>query len=223
MTIGVPDEIRERRKIREVAREYRRAGYQVLVEPAGPQVPAFLGNYRPDLIAIGEQESVVIEVKSTRGFDRSQENREIAARVVKQPGWRFELVVTGPRRERQIEEQEPWDLPVVDSYLEQVRKLLDTENREAAFLLLWANTEALLRRVALKEDVRVGQVSPSQLVRELATQGLLERPDYLALERAAMFRNAFAHGMGAPDVEPALLDKLVRVIEALREDAEGPQ
>lgn len=223
MTVAISDEIRERRKIREVAREYRRAGYEVLVEPAGPQVPAFLGDYRPDLIAIGDQESVVIEVKSTRGFDRSEANREIAASVARQPGWRFELVVTSPRRERQNEEQAPWDLPVVDGYLEQVRRLLETENREAAFLLLWANTEALLRRVALREGVRLGSLSPAQLVRELATQGVLERPDYFALEKAATFRNAFAHGMGAAEVEPVLLDKLLRVIEALREDADTPQ
>jgi len=223
VTIAIPDDIRERRKIREVAREYRRAGYEVVVEPSGRQVPAFLGDYRPDLIAVGDQESVVIEVKSTRGFDRSEENREIAARVAKQPGWRFELVVTGPRRERQIEEQEPWDLPVVDSYLERVRRLLDTEDREAAFLLLWANAEALLRRVALKEGVPVARLSPTQLVKELATQGLLERFDYFALEKAATFRNALAHGIGPPGVEPALLDKLLGVIDGLREDAEGLQ
>jgi len=221
MTVAIPDEIRERRKIREVAREYRRAGYEVLVEPAGAQVPAFLGDCRPDLIAVGDRESVVIEVKSTRGFDRSEANREIAARVAKQPGWRFELVVTGPRRERPIEEQTPWDLPVVDSYLEQVRKLLETENREAAFLLLWANTEALLRRMALKQGVPVRRLSPSQLVRELATQGVLGRLDYFALEKAATFRNAFAHGVGGPEVEPELLDKLMGVIEGLREDAES--
>jgi hypothetical protein len=223
MTVAIPDEIRERRKIREVAREYRRAGYEVLVDPAGPQVPAFLGDYRPDLIAVGDRESVVIEVKSTRGFDRSEANREIAARVATEPGWRFELVVTGPRRGRQIEEQTPWDLPVVDGYLEQVRKLLEGQDREAAFLLLWANAEALLRRVALMEGVPISRLSPSQLVRELATQGVLERLDYVALDQAATFRNAFAHGMGAPEIEPALLDKLLGVIEALREDAESLQ
>src|SRR6266508_4502079 len=135
MTIAVSDDIRERRKIREIAREYRRAGYEVLVEPAGPQVPAFLGDYRPDLIALGERESVVIRVKAIRGFDRSEVNREVAARVDKQPGWRFELVVTGPRKDRQAEEEMPWELPVVDGHLEQVRKLSGTENREAAFLL----------------------------------------------------------------------------------------
>lgn len=221
MTPAVSDDIRERRKIREVAREYRRAGYEVLIEPAGPEVPMFLGDYRPDLIAIGERESVVVEVKSTRGFDRSEANREIAARVAKQEGWRFELVVTGPQRERQLGEQQPWGLPVVDSHLEQVRKILDTEKREAAFLLLWADTEALLRRVALREGISVGRLSPTQMVRELTTQGLLDRFDYVALEKAATFRNVLAHGIGSPEVEPALLDTLLRVIEGLREDAES--
>jgi hypothetical protein len=73
------DAVREHRKVREVAREYRRAGYEVLVGPTGTQVPAFLGHHHPDLIGIGDRESVVIEVRSARGFDRSEENRDIAA------------------------------------------------------------------------------------------------------------------------------------------------
>lgn len=40
------------------------------------------------------------------------------------------------------------------------------------------------------------------------------------LERAATFRNAFAHGAGDPELELGLLDELLRVIEGLREDAE---
>lgn len=222
MTVAVPDQIRERRKIRDLAREYRRAGYEVVVEPDGPQVPAFLGDYRPDLIAVGDKESVVIAVKSMRGFDRSVANRDIAARIDNQPGWRFELVVTGPRNARPTQEQAVWDLQVVDGYLEQVRRLLDARDNEAAFLLLWANGEALLRRMALDEGVPVSTLSPSQLVKELTTQGVLGRSDYFVLEEAANFRNAFAHGMGDPQLEPALMDKLLRVIEGLREDAASP-
>ena len=49
MSVVVPGEVRERRKTSEIAREYRRAGYEVFVEPTGAQIPAFLGGYRPDL------------------------------------------------------------------------------------------------------------------------------------------------------------------------------
>ena len=220
MSVAVENEGRERRKIREVAREYRRQGYRVIAEPSGSDLPAFLGDYRPALIAIGDGESVVVKVKSIRGFDRSEENREIAARVAKQPGWRFELIITGPRSGRQLDEHQPWDISVVDGYLNQVRRLLDAGNREAAFLLLWANTEALLRRMAHEEGVS-GQSSPSQLVRELAIQGLLDRPDYFPLEEAAAFWSTFAHGIGKPEIDSVMLDKLLGLVEALREDTEA--
>jgi hypothetical protein len=94
--------------------------------------------------------------------------------------------------------------------------------REPAFLLLWASAEALLRRMALEHGVSVARLSPTQFVKELATQGLLERSDYVTLEKAASFRSGFAHGIGAHKLDPVLLEKLLSVIEGLREDVEGP-
>ena len=44
MSVAVENEGRERRKIREVAREYRRQGYRVIAEPSGSDLPAFLGS-----------------------------------------------------------------------------------------------------------------------------------------------------------------------------------
>jgi hypothetical protein len=213
--------LREQRKIREVAREYRRAGYQVIVEPNDEQLPAFLGGYRPDLIAIGDRESVVIEVKALRGFDRSNETREVAARVGEQPGWRFELIVTSPRRGSQPADEEPWDLPIVDRHLQQVRRLLAIGELQAAFLLLWADTEALLRHLARQEGILVSRLSPPQIVKELTTQGVVERRDYSSLDEAASARNRFAHGVGPAVLDPQILNRLLAVAEGLREDVES--
>ena len=49
--------------IAKVAEDYRRRGYEVDVEPDGPSVPEFLGDFRPDLIARSPTEAVVVEVK----------------------------------------------------------------------------------------------------------------------------------------------------------------
>jgi hypothetical protein len=219
----VPDitRLRERRKIQEVAREYRRAGYRVFVEPTGPDVPEFLGDYPPDLIAIGDRESVVIEVKSVRGFDRSDETHEVSSRVSKHAGWRFELVVTNPRRGSQADEKSPWDLLVVDTHLQQVRALFELDQLQAAFLLLWADTEALLRHLARQEGIPVNRLSPPQIVKELATQGVVDRRDYSPLEEAATVRNAFAHGVGPAIIEPQLLKSLLAVTEGLREEVQS--
>ena len=212
---------REQRKIREVAREYRQAGYEVLVAPGGSDVPAFLGDYRPDIIVRNDRESVVIEVKAIRGFDRSPTIQDVASRVSKQLGWRFELVVTSSRRGSQAGDQGPWELPAVDIHLKQIHDLLQTGQPQAAFLLLWANTEALLRRLALQEGVSVSGLSSPQIVKQLATQGVLERSDYSDLEKAASLRNSLAHGFGSTTVEPQLLKRLLAVTEGLREEVQS--
>lgn len=218
MTTLVDPQVREQRKIHEIAREYRRGGYEVLVKPERSQVPDFLGDYQPDLIVRNGQESVVIEVKSLRGFDRSKMTHDVASRVSSQLGWRFELIVTNARHGRATDEPGPWDLPVVDKHLRQVRGLMDTGQLEPAFLLLWADTEALLRRVAEQEELSVRNLSSPQIVKQLAFQGLVDRDDYVVLEDAASRRNGLAHGVGSEIVDPQLVKRLLAVTEGLREE-----
>ena len=52
------------RKLQEIAAEYRAQGYDVRIEPGPEDVPAFLTGFRPDLIARGPHDSVVVEVKA---------------------------------------------------------------------------------------------------------------------------------------------------------------
>ena len=54
----------ERRKLLEVAREYRKQGYEVVIEPREEQLPSFLHSFQPDIIARNNEETVVIEIKS---------------------------------------------------------------------------------------------------------------------------------------------------------------
>jgi hypothetical protein len=53
----------ESQVIAKVADEYRRRGYDVAVKPSGADLPDFLGDFKPDLIARNGTESVVVEVK----------------------------------------------------------------------------------------------------------------------------------------------------------------
>lgn len=219
MTASSPAESRVRRKVREVAREYERAGYRVLVEPSLAERPGFLASFHPDLIAVGDEESVVVEVKTGRGFVRSGEFRELAARVNDQPGWRFELVVTNPKRRAEGEAQ-PWALPLAERHLAQARELTKTGQSEAALLLLWASIEAFLRRLARDEDVALGGLTTTQLVQQLATEGLLERTSYRTLWAAVTLRNQIAHGIGAEPVDADILGQLLAVADDLREEVQ---
>src|ERR687895_149936 len=91
-----PKEAPSRAVLERVAEEHRRRGYDVVIEPRGSNLPAFMPDVTPDLIAHRGDEHLVIEVKgSPRDVDRGQLSA-IAQRVATQPGWRFVLMASGP-------------------------------------------------------------------------------------------------------------------------------
>src|SRR5689334_13639593 len=88
---------REIRRLREIAREYESRGYRVVVEPGEPDLPNWLQTLRPDLLAQGNGENVIVEVRSSASIRGSQDVSEIAEMIDEHPEWRFELVVSNPR------------------------------------------------------------------------------------------------------------------------------
>ncbi len=54
----------ERERLLKLAEEYRDRGYEISIHPNSEDLPDFLRNYRPDMIARREDDAVVIEVKS---------------------------------------------------------------------------------------------------------------------------------------------------------------
>ncbi|MFB0506541.1 MAG: hypothetical protein ACETWT_07405 [Thermodesulfobacteriota bacterium] len=59
-------------RIEAVAREYRKKGYDVTIEPSSHELPSFLQGFRPDIIARGENEIVIIEVKTQSTLSESR-------------------------------------------------------------------------------------------------------------------------------------------------------
>lgn len=61
---------REQDKIKELAKEYKNKGYEVIVQPSLKELPSFLKNasYQPDLIVRSPKENLVIEVKSSESI-----------------------------------------------------------------------------------------------------------------------------------------------------------
>ena len=212
---------RAQRKIQDVAREYRRAGYNVLVGPSGSDLPQFLKGYRPDLLAIGESESVVIEVKGGDALG-SHELADLTRKVTQHPGWRLELIVTSARDKGSKAEAEPWTPATIATRLREASHLGEEGYQEAGFLLLWSAMEAILRRLARQEQIPTKDLSPQQLVKQLTVDGALQTQYYDALERAVTARNAMVHGLQASPPGPAFLDQLLQVAEELRREVADP-
>src|SRR5262245_39560362 len=113
-----------------VAANYRERGYEVDVEPEGSALPHFLSGFRPDLIARGPADNVVIEVKVGTRTAAAERFREIAERVSDQPGWRFSVVFADPQRPSQVTEGDTATLPVLEQRVQSAQELSDAGQRE---------------------------------------------------------------------------------------------
>jgi uncharacterized protein YutE (UPF0331/DUF86 family) len=204
---------RRARRVRDLARAYRSAGYQVTVNPPESELPTFLHDFQPDLVAISDEESVVVEVKSQADLVAAEDIPQLASLVNAQPKWRFELVVTSTDNPNQVVEAD-----VVWERLSATHRLTGQHQFEAAFLLLWSATEAVLRIIAARERVNVERLSPAEMVKQLASLGVLGRDDQRILQRGADVRNRLVHGYTSATVDSALVEKIGDVTERLLED-----
>src|SRR5262245_28175424 len=200
-----------RQKLQEIAAEYEARGYEVLVEPRPEQLPEFLAGFRPDLVARGPNESVVVEVKVGTETAASERFRELAEIVQRQPGWRFSLVVIDPRSDevtpptQQLLEQKE-----IADRLGRAHELLKAGATDASFLLLWVAVEALLRHIATREGLPLERVPSSSLMKELFSLGILSRSELDVAQRTFAVRNALVHGF-----ETTKLDESARELAQL--------
>jgi hypothetical protein len=200
-----------RQKLQEIAAEYQARGYEVLVEPSADKLPEFLASFRPDLVARGPNESVVVEIKVGTKTAASERFRDLAETIQRQPGWRFSLVVIDPRSDEVAPPtQQLLDRKEIAARLERANELLNTGTVDAAFLLLWVAVEALLRHIATREGLPLERVPSSSLMKELFSLGILSRSQLDVAQRAFSVRNALVHGF-----ETTRLDETARELAQL--------
>jgi uncharacterized protein YutE (UPF0331/DUF86 family) len=212
-----------RQQLQEIAAEYKARGYDVLVEPGLEKLPAFLAGFRPDLIARGPNESVVIEVKVGTETAVSERFRELAETIQRQPGWRFSLVVIDPRSDEVIPlTQQLLDRKDIVDRLGRANELLQTGAIDAAFLLLWVSVEALLRHLATREGLPLARVPSSSLIKELFSLGILSRSEHDVAQRALDVRNALVHGFHASRLEETA-GELARLAQQLLSELDRSQ
>jgi uncharacterized protein YutE (UPF0331/DUF86 family) len=208
----------ERERLLQLAEEYRDQGYEVLFHPTPEDLPGFLKNYRPDMVARREDEAVIVEVKSRTSLrsPSTQYLRNLAEAVAQHSGWRFELVMTNP--EDAID-----DLPSAESSLQepeiksrlQVVKELSTQHPELALLYCWSLVEATLRLAAEHEGLTLQRFDFRYLVKQLATEGVISRSEYQLLMNTLLIRNSIAHGFKTTQLTQGDIDELVNTIEQL--------
>ncbi|MEP6495914.1 MAG: hypothetical protein ABJF01_24755 [bacterium] len=177
-----------------IADEYRRRGYEVIVEPNGTDLPLFLAGAIPDMIARRANERLVIEVKNSPSeVDRAQVDT-IAQRIANEPGWQFVLMATGPQRTVDPPESIALDEAGIKGRLDEASALLNTGHVEAALMLAWAATEAVMRLLVAKHHLGIDRDDASTLIRSLVSEGYIDEDGFRLLNEAFRLRSAVAHG-----------------------------
>lgn len=129
-------------------------------------------------------------------------------------GWRFELVVTNPKKTAVVGELgEELSVEELRSRLSAVRQLMSIQQKEAATLLAWAMTEASMRLLAEQQGIELKGNSPVFVMKTLFSLGVLSRDDYELLQEAMQFRNSLAHGYRPVEPEQDYASKLVNKVE----------
>lgn len=205
----------ERERLLELAEEYRRKGYEVLLPPVPEELPDFLRGYRPDMIVRRGGEVVVVEVKSRPSIAAAQYLEGLARAIEEHPGWRVELVMTNSEDvtypanvEGSLQEHE------IRGQLQVARELV-VHHPESAILYAWSLAEATLRLLANQAGLNIQKPEPPGLLKQLATEGVISKAEYQLLMNALPLRNAVAHGFITTRPTQSLVFELVEVTEQL--------
>ena len=181
--------------ITKVAEDYRRRGYDVEVEPSGASLPEFLGEYRPDLIARGSGETVVVGVKVGTRMSVAERLRDVVEQINRQPGWRFSLVFVNPEHPDQLTEAKPAPLSLLQERAKTAEALFRADQKEAAFLLFWSAVEGTLRFLAERADLPLSSLPSSALIRDMYSAGEISGKHFESLMRLLPIRDQLVHGL----------------------------
>jgi hypothetical protein len=193
-----PDWSIEKSELERVAQEYRDRGYEVFLDPSASDLPDFVREFRPDMIAKSAKECLVIEVKQLASQADRERTKAIAGRVERRPGWKFVLVSPLQRPETTDDLPRVMGVEQVEKLLDEVHALRRTNHTASALLLGWAAFEAAMRFAAQQQAPDVSKPDTWMLMRELVSRGILDRDRYHDLMELFKLRSVVAHGFQPP-------------------------
>lgn len=205
------------RKIKEIAKDYKNKGYDVIIDPKSKLIPDFLFDFQTDLIALSKMDNVVVQVKSSDSTTDYNKLEELANIVNSKEKWRFELVFTNPRDRLNIEkEHKIIDSAKIGERIIECKSLLSLNSIESAFLLGWATLEASIRTKLRSINIKDDDIQkPSlHLLKNLFSLGIINHNLLKQLEILNQYRNNLIHGFDA-EINKENVKSLIEIIELL--------
>ena len=198
----------EREALDEFERRLAGQGYTLTREPGRPDLPAFLGNFRPDAIATGKEPQLLIEVITRRGSGRVEATKveQLRSLLRGHPDWRLEVVYAA----QDAPPPNIVSIEAIERRFAEVRRLAATD-RPAALIMAWSILEAAAR--ALVPDRTDRSLTPGSIVELLTSLGYMTQPQADKLHDAARARNLIVHGDVTLDIDPVELHDVMEVVE----------
>src|SRR5947209_7035200 len=109
-------------KLEQIAANYVKEGYQMVIHPGPEQRPDFLAHFEPDLVGRKGNAGLVVAVRSREELRGDLTLTHMAGLVNSQPGWYFELFIADPY---------PWPERVAEDAAEPSKEELSTLLRRA--------------------------------------------------------------------------------------------
>ncbi|QND73153.1 hypothetical protein [Tardiphaga robiniae] len=138
--------------LRTLRSRFEREGYTFVPHPTKDMVPAFLGGYQPDALALSDKKSLVIEIKSRRSPSGDSRLAQLAERVKAAPGWDLHIVYAGDFS------RPVYGKPSRNAVVELLNEVFDLYHKDLlrpALLMGWAALEAIARSAVLEEIPRL--------------------------------------------------------------------
>ena len=183
-------------KVKSLAEKYESQGFRVSIEPKTDELPFELGNYQPDMIAIKDDSGLVIEVKTSLSRMSVDRLQALAEEVSKHPGWRFLLLTLEDIEAKSLpgtSEQFPSWQELTHRFI-QAHKLIENDEIEPAFLLMWSIFEGALRKRAVDVSIPIERFPVIGLLRHLYSLGELSISQFELAQACFEVWNRLAHG-----------------------------
>ena len=201
-----------------IRKDFEKKGYRFVFNPSSSELPIFLQHYRPDAVAIKENDKIIIEINALR--DEKKRKIPVSALAKQIPPdseWRYLLVNVGHNPNHVM------DLPrlkktEIDAALQEIKQLVALNLTRPAMLELWSLFEALSRRI-YPSDIRFSlrPLSPIQIVERLAMEGDLDKIEAQKMRELISVRNSLAHGNLGIQVGKKDIDFMIILAEKIND------
>lgn len=196
----------ERRKLRELIREYSKLGYEVYAEFKGYPRPDKIGDFTPDLILKKGDQKIIVEIATSRDLKSlGKKFEQLAGFAEDHENVRFDIVLTNPKPRLSEEEKriskEVLLNDIQNRLLEDTKELYEMGYYDASLLMLSVLLENALREFAIKKKaIEIHEEVPTmKLVSLLGEKGIISKSNLISIKILTDYRNRIIHKSYRPD------------------------